>query len=75
MKDLTEHCKVVQEVLNNLCKHKLYLHPDKCDFKVTCIEFLSLIVSEGKVEMDPVKVEGVVKWPVLCSKKEVQQLV
>ena len=63
-KDLTEHCKVIQEVLNILCKHKLYLRPDKCDFKVTRIEYLGLIILEGKVEMDPVKVEGVTKWPV-----------
>jgi hypothetical protein len=74
-KDLTEHRKVIQEVLDMLCKHKLYLHLDKCDFKVTCIEYLGLIISEGKVEMDPVKVEGVAKWPIPHSKKEVQQFI
>jgi hypothetical protein len=75
MKDLMEHRKVIWEVLNILCKHKLYLHPDKCNFKITCIKYLSLIISEGKVEMDPVKVEGVAKWPVPRSKKEVQQFI
>jgi hypothetical protein len=75
MKDLMEHRKVIQEVLDILCKHKLYLRLDKCDFEVTCIEYLGLIISEGKVEMDPVKVEGVVKWPIPHLKKEVQQFV
>jgi len=74
-KDLAEHRKVVREVLDILRKHKLYLRPDKCDFEVTRIEYLGLIISEGKVEMDPVKVEGVAKWPVPRSKKEVQQFV
>jgi hypothetical protein len=57
MKDLMEHRKVIWEVLNILCKHKLYLRPDKCNFKVTCIKYLSLIILEGKVEMDPVNRE------------------
>jgi hypothetical protein len=74
-KDLAEHPKVVREVLDILCKHKLYLCPDKCDFEVTHIEYLGLIILEGKVEMDPVKVEGVAKWPVPCLKKEVQQFI
>ena len=37
------------------------------------IEYLGLIISEGHVEMDPVKVAGVTEWPVPKNKKEVQQ--
>ena len=37
------------------------------------IEFLGLIVSEGKVEMDPIKVSGIRKWPIPNNKKELQQ--
>ena len=36
------------------------------------IEYLGLIILEGKAEMDPVKVQGVVEWPVLSRRKEVQ---
>jgi hypothetical protein len=72
-KDLEEHWKVVREVLEILRKHKLFLHHDK--FECTRIEYLGLIISDGKVEMDPVKVEGVAKWPTPKSKREVQQFV
>src|SRR3979490_2316906 len=36
------------------------------------IKYLSLIVLEGKVEMDPVKVRGVTEWPTPEGQKEVQ---
>jgi hypothetical protein len=34
-----------------------------------------LIISHNHIEMDPVKVAGVVAWPTLESKKDVQQFV
>jgi len=37
------------------------------------VEYLEVIISEGRVEMDPVKVAGVAEWPVPKSKKELQQ--
>jgi RNase H-like domain found in reverse transcriptase len=43
-----------------------------CDFERTGIEYLGLIMSQGKVEMDPIKVVGVMDWPVLKNHKEVQ---
>jgi RNase H-like domain found in reverse transcriptase len=52
--------------------HRLYLRPEKCEFERTRIEYLGLIVSQGKVEMDPVKVAGVMDWPVPKNRKEVQ---
>jgi hypothetical protein len=39
------------------------------------IEYLRLIISDSKVEIDPVKVAGVAKWPTPKCKKEVQQFV
>jgi RNase H-like domain found in reverse transcriptase len=36
------------------------------------IEYLRLIISEGEVRMDPVKVAGVTEWPTPTTKKEVQ---
>ena len=74
-KDLEEHRRVVREVLDILRKHKLFLRHDKCEFERTRIEYLGLIISDGKVEMDPVKVAGVAEWPTPKSKKEVQQFV
>jgi len=36
------------------------------------IEYHRLVISEGKAEMDPVKVQGVTDWPTPSSQKEVQ---
>jgi len=45
--------------LEILVEHKLFLHPEKCEFHRSWIEYLGLVISENKVEMDPVKVAGV----------------
>jgi hypothetical protein len=34
-------------------EHKLYLQPEKCEFEKTKIEYLGIIISHNKVEMDP----------------------
>ena len=65
----------MQRVLERLWEHKLYLKPEKCEFEQRWIEYLRVIVSEGWVEMDPVKVSGVAEWPTLQNKKEVQSFI
>jgi hypothetical protein len=49
------------------------LKPEKCNFEKWKIEYLGIIISEGQVEMDPVKVAGVADWPTPTTKKELQQ--
>jgi hypothetical protein len=56
-------------------EHKLYLQPEKCEFKKTQIEYLGVIILHNKVEMDLVKVAGVADWPTPTNKKEVQSFV
>ena len=60
---LSEHQKVVHDVLTRLGQHDLYLRPEKCDFERSSIEYLGLVIGEGEVRMDPVKVEAVKNWP------------
>jgi hypothetical protein len=71
-KDLEEHRRITRRVLGRLAEHQLYLRPEKCEFENTRIEYLGLIISENRVEMDPVKVAGVADWPEPCNKREVQ---
>jgi len=54
-----EHEQAVQRVLEILAEHKLFLHPEKCEFHWKQIEYLRLVILENKVVMDPVKVTGV----------------
>jgi len=58
-----EHEQAVWRVLEVLVEHKLFLHPEKCEFHWKRIEYLRLVISENKVKMDPVKVAGVCDWP------------
>src|SRR6266536_1210563 len=71
-KTLEEHRHVIRLVLERLRQYCLYLKPEKCEFEKTWIEYLGLIILEGKAEMDPVKVKAVSGWPTPTNKKEVQ---
>jgi len=71
-KDLDEHQWITHRVLGRLVEHQLYLRPEKCEFEKTRIEYLGLIISENRVEMDLVKVVGVADWPKPSNKREVQ---
>jgi hypothetical protein len=39
------------------------------------IEYLGIIISHNKVEMDPVKIAGAADWPTPSNKKEVQSFI
>jgi len=69
---IEEHRRITELVLERLRKHKLYLKPEKCEFEKEKIEYLGLVISRDKVEMDPVKIAGVMDWPAPKNKKEVQ---
>ena len=71
-KDLDTHHKHVREVMEQLRKNKLYLKPEKCEFDALEVEYLGVLVSEGHVRMDPVKVEGIADWPTPQDKHDVQ---
>jgi hypothetical protein len=58
-----------------MCEHKLYLWLEKREFGKNRIEYLGIIISHNKVEMDLVKFAGVVDWPMPSNRKEVQSFV
>jgi hypothetical protein len=72
---LEEHHWITRLVLDHMREHKLYLQPEKCEFEKTRIEYLGVIISHNKVEMDPVKIAGVADWPTPSNKNEVQSFV
>lgn len=69
---LTEHRTIVNEVLARLAKHDLYLRPEKCEFERSSIEYLGLVISEGEVCMDPVKIEAVKEWQAPTSLRDLR---
>ena len=72
MKTITEYHHISHTVLECLREHRLFLWHDKCNFKTTMIEYLGLVISEGEIRMDLVKVAGVTEWLVLTCRREVQ---
>jgi Reverse transcriptase (RNA-dependent DNA polymerase) len=55
-KELLEWTK---QVLQRLREHDLFLKPKKCKFNKSTMEYLGLIIQEGKLSMDPVKLSGI----------------
>ena len=39
------------------------------------IEYLGLIIKEGHVSMDPIKVKGIIDWPIPTKVKQLQAFI
>jgi len=46
---------------------------EKCRWKVREVEFLGVVISPKRVEMQKEKVEGVLSWPAPKNVKEMQK--
>ena len=62
--------KYTKWILQKLWDHNLFLKAKKCKFRKTKLEYLGLIVEEGKLSADPVKVKGFADWLVIGLKIE-----
>ena len=69
---LKEHRRLVKEVLKRLQFNDLYAKVEKCFFEQSSIKYLSIIISENKVQMDEEKLSEVLEWPVPTKVKQVQ---
>ena len=58
-------------ILESLQKVDLYLKPAKCEFCRTRIKYLGLIIEEGKMMMDPMKLSRICDWPIPKNVKQV----
>jgi len=45
------HDEIVEEVLKRLEENDLYIKPEKCMWKVEKVNFLGVIMGQGKIEM------------------------
>jgi hypothetical protein len=68
---LKEHEEYCHHVFSKLEQMDLYLKPEKCLFSQREIEYLGMIVGNGQVKMDPVKVQGIADWQCPTTVKEV----
>jgi reverse transcriptase-like protein len=66
------HQQQVECILQKIKDHDLFLKAKKCSFHKRQVEYLGVIIGQGKVEMDPMKVEGIAKWPTPTTVKDVR---
>ena len=64
--------EIEQIVLEKAREHDLLLKAKKCKFRKQKIEYLGLVVQEGKLAMDSAKLKGILEWPTPRTVKEVQ---
>ena len=63
------------ELLNIFQQNSYFLRPAKCEFKVTKIECLGLVVNGDTLAIDPKKADGLHNWPrTLSTVKEVRSV-
>ena len=67
------HDEIVVEVLKWLEENDLYVKPEKCSWKTSKVNFLGVIMDQGKIEMEEEKVEGVLNWPVSKTVRDVRK--
>ena len=58
-----EHLEHLTKVFDLLQANQLYAKQSKCDFFMKQIHYLGHIVSSNGIQMDPAKVEVILKWP------------
>ena len=72
-KTTTELTRLTHQVLQRIQDLDLFLWPTKCSFNQTSVEYLGLIISEGEIHMDPIKLKAIQEWPRPRTIKEVQK--
>ena len=64
--------KYTKSVLQKLRDNDLFLKAKKCKFNKTKMEYLGLVVEEGKISTDLIKVKGFTDWPIPTCVKDVR---
>ncbi len=65
-----EHRHHVEQVLQKLREHHLYLKLEKCEFHRHIIQFLGYVISPQGVQMDNNKLQAIRDWPIPSTVKE-----
>ena len=72
---IEELAEVMKKVFARFRAHKVFIHPDKCLFGVTEIDFLGMKVSNNKVSVSDEKVEALKVYPIPDSYAAVRRFV
>ena len=67
-----EHEIHVKRILQKLREAGLQADITKCEFHVTQVPYLGMIITTEGIKMDPAKVDAITNWPELVNVKDVQ---
>ena len=67
------HNELVEEVLRRLEENDLYVKPEKCAWKVQKVNFLGVVMGQGKIKMEEDKVVGVLNWPTPKTVRDIRK--
>ncbi len=67
-----EHTQHVWQILKQLRATRLQIDIEKCEFTVTEVKYLSLIIIINRIKMDSEKVSAVIDWAIPWNVKNVQ---
>jgi len=70
--DLASHLSHLEQVLETLRAHKLYMKKSKCSFAQLQVEYLGHVISGRRVSTAGDKIEAMLKWPVPQSVTDVR---
>uniref|UniRef100_A0A0W0GFP5 Putative reverse transcriptase-rnase h-integrase n=1 Tax=Moniliophthora roreri TaxID=221103 RepID=A0A0W0GFP5_MONRR len=72
LKNQDEHRERTERLMRHLKKHDLFLKPEKCEFDVTEVIFLGMVIRPSYIAMNPVKLAGIAEWEPPCMVKGVR---
>ena len=62
--DIQLHRTIIHAVLQRFKDQSFFLKAAKCHFKQTKVNYLGIVVEDGKITLDPVKQRGLLEWPI-----------
>jgi Reverse transcriptase (RNA-dependent DNA polymerase) len=62
--DIQLHRTIVHTVLQRFEDQSFFLKAAKCHFEQTKVNYLGIVVEDGKITLDPVKQHGLLEWPI-----------
>jgi len=70
-KTLRKLMQLTHQVLKRIQDLDLFLRPVKCSFNQTSVEYLGLIISEGEICIDLIKLKAIQDWPLPRMVKDI----
>ncbi len=66
------HIQHVKKILQHLREANIQVDVDKCEFHITEIKFLNMIIKRDEIKMNSEKIKTIIKWETSTHLKELQ---